>query len=296
MNWEDYLRTNYAAGTVREYGRDVDGYLSWLGGEAAALTADYATVISYLSHLRSQYANPATPRRILAAVKVYHGYLRQTGQRPDHPAEQLKIQGGGPRRGRIQLQDLLDEHDLQKLLDASPSAYGRVAGRGPVLVRLLVHQALCSRELVDLRVTDVDLSAATVTVKAIGRRAGRVLPLHGSQVLGLHVYLTQTRPQRLNLDEPTDQLLLTRRGGPEEKQSIGALVKKLSPVVDGKPLTPRLIRQSVIAWKLRRGEGLRQVQVFAGHKSVSTTEEYRETGLGELRQALGRYHPLESNR
>ena len=296
MNWEEYLRTNYAAGTVREYGRDVDDYLSWLGGEAAALTADYATIMGYLVRLRGRYPNLSTPRRILAAIKVYHGYLLTSGGRRDNPAAQLKLQGGRPRRGCIQLQDLLDEHDLQKLIDAPVAAYGRVAGRGPVLVGLLVHQALCSSESVDLRVTDVDLSAATINIKVNNRRAGRVLSLHGSQVLGLHVYLTQTRPQRLNPDKPTDQLLLTRRGGPEEKQSIGALVKKLSPVIGGKTLTPRLIRQSVIAWKLRRGEGLRQVQVFAGHKSVSTTEEYRETGLGELRQALGRYHPLESNR
>lgn len=294
MSWEDYLRTNYAAGTIREYGRDVADYLAWLGGDGAALTADYATIIRYIDRLRTRYPNLATPRRILAAIKVYHRYLFETQRRGDHPATGLKLRGGGPQRGRIQLQDLLDEHDLQRLLDAPAEQYGRVAGRGRLIVGLLVHQALCSRELVGLKVGDIDLGKATVEVRGSGRTAGRVLFLHGSQVLGLHVYLTETRPRRLPEDRATRQLFLTRRGGPEEKQSIGALVKNLRPLVGGKTLTPRLIRQSVIAGKLRRGEGLRQMQAFAGHKSVATTEEYRETGLGELRQALGRYHPLEN--
>ena len=62
--------------------------------------------------------------------------------------------------------------------------------------------------------------------------------------------------------------------------------------VSGMPVTPLLIRYGVITRKLRRGEGLRQVQAFAGHKQISTTEDYRESGLEELRRAVDRFHPL----
>ena len=66
--------------------------------------------------------------------------------------------------------------------------------------------------------------------------------------------------------------------------------------VSGRPVTPLLIRCGVITQKLRRGEGLRQVQAFAGHKQISTTEDYRETGLNELWWAVERFHPLRESK
>ena len=47
------------------------------------------------------------------------------------------------------------------------------------------------------------------------------------------------------------------------------------------------------AGRLRAGEDLRKVQVFAGHRYISSTERYRETNLQELRQAVARFHPLD---
>lgn len=96
------------------------------------------------------------------------------------------------------------------------------------------------------------------------------------------------------LRNDTEALILTSRGTPERGEGIHYLVETLRPLVPSKRLTPTVIRQSVIAIKLKAGEGLRQVQVFAGHKKVSTTELYRETNLEELRRAVDRFHPLSN--
>ena len=52
------------------------------------------------------------------------------------------------------------------------------------------------------------------------------------------------------------------------------------------------IRQSVIAHLLKSGQDLRVIQAFTGHKRVSSVEEYRQTGLEELKAAIYQYHPL----
>ena len=49
----------------------------------------------------------------------------------------------------------------------------------------------------------------------------------------------------------------------------------------------------VIANLLKSGKGLRDVQYFAGHKKISSTEKYRQTGLEELKAAILKYHPLQ---
>jgi cytosine/adenosine deaminase-related metal-dependent hydrolase len=43
---------------------------------------------------------------------------------------------------------------------------------------------------------------------------------------------------------------------------------------------------------LKSGNDLRIVQVFAGHKSPSATEKYRQTQVEELKQQIVKHHPL----
>lgn len=57
-------------------------------------------------------------------------------------------------------------------------------------------------------------------------------------------------------------------------------------------MNARTIRQSVITNMLKEGKDLRVVQVFAGHKKISSTEKYRQSGLEELQRAIEKYHPL----
>ena len=58
-------------------------------------------------------------------------------------------------------------------------------------------------------------------------------------------------------------------------------------------LTPIKIRQSVIAHLLKENNDVRIVQEFAGHKRTASTEEYKQTGLEELKSAIDKLHPLQ---
>jgi integrase/recombinase XerD len=289
MTLSDYLADNYSAATARIYAFEIGHYLDWLGGEQRALSVDYADVVGYLVYLRGRYANAATVRRVLYAVKAYHRYLLKSGKRSDHPASRLRLRDVA-RGNDMQTQDLLDADELAKLREPRTERYPLLARRNAVIVGLLTHQALTVRETGRLTVADVDLSAATVNVLATRRTLARKLKLAAPQVMELYAYLHEDRPKLLR--DETEALILTSRGTAERGEGVHYLVETLRPLVPGKRLTPTVIRQSVIALKLRAGEGLRQVQVFAGHKKVSTTELYRETNLEELRRAVDRFHPL----
>ena len=66
----------------------------------------------------------------------------------------------------------------------------------------------------------------------------------------------------------------------------------LNPRRQNKPkLLPLKIRQSVLAHLLKQNHDVRIVQVFAGHRKAASTEEYKQTGLEELKTAVGKYHP-----
>jgi integrase/recombinase XerD len=67
---------------------------------------------------------------------------------------------------------------------------------------------------------------------------------------------------------------------PETGEGINYLVET------DRNLNAKTIRQSAIANLLKAGKGLREVQYFAGHKKISSTEKYRQTGLEELKAAI----------
>jgi integrase/recombinase XerD len=129
-----------------------------------------------------------------------------------------------------------------------------------------------------------------VAVPETFKADARKLRLDAAQVMTLHACLNEDRPQLLR--DETDHLLLTQRSTPERGEGVHYIVETLRPLVPNKRLTRTVIRQSVIAGRLKSGQGLRHVQAFAGHKKISATERYRENNLEALRLAVERLHPL----
>ena len=295
MSLEQYLAGRYTALTARNYAFEIGRYLARCGGEESARRATYADLVGELERLRGRYPNPPTVHRILAAIRCYYRYLVASGQRGDQPAHRLRLVDGARRGRRPQLQDLLSAAELRLLLQPRAERYGRLGLRNRVIIGLLVHQALTGREAAGLTTGDVDLYAAGLRVRGCGGTVDRRLKLAADQILPLHEYLVRDRPRLLAEAPPTDHLILTGRGTPERGEGIAYLVETLRPRVPDRRLTATVIRQSVIAGKLRAGEDLRSVQVFAGHRYISSTEHYRELNLAELRWAVARYHPLDNS-
>lgn len=293
MSLEDYLRRNYSATTVRIYTFEISHHLRRIGGEAVALQITYPDLVHELAYLRDRHpGRPATVYRILAAIKAYYRYLVASGQRDDFPGSRLRLRDRSAAY-QTQTQDLLTASELALLLEPRTERYPLLTNRNGVIVSLLVYQALTIREIGRLTTGNIDLRAATLRVAGRRRQRARILRLEAGQVMQLHDYLTNDRP-KLQTAAVSDHLLLTSRGTPERGEGVHYLVETLRELVPNKKLTPTTIRQSVLALKLREGADLRKVQVFAGHRKISSTERYRETDLEELRRSVERFHPLNN--
>jgi len=287
MRLEDYLYRHYQAYTAKLYLFEIDHYLKWMG-KAKAVAANYEMVMTYVHYLRERYDNPKTIYRIVSAIKCYYHYLQASGQRNDHPCRLLNIKDG--KRQQMQVQDLLTATELERLL-VREERFASYALRNQLVLSLLIYQALLTRELCGLLVGDVDLEKGTIYVRETLKTNGRKLKLEPQQVMLIYRYQTEYR-QRF-LKEETEVLIISGRGRAERGEGIHYLVTTLRDKVPHKRLTPMTIRQSVIANKLKAGEDLRRVQVFAGHRQPSSTEAYRNTGLEELKAAVAKYHPLK---
>jgi integrase/recombinase XerD len=286
MTLNDYLYKYHRPSTVKIYLFEIAHYLQWMGTNRAE-TASYADVLRYVEYLRERYQSSGTVYRIVYAIKRYYYYLQAIEKRQDHPCRLLQLRDN--KRTAIQTQDLLNEAELNQLLERE-ERFASYALRNKLILSLLIHQALLTREICGLKVADIDLEKGQIYVRETVKTNARTLPLKAEQVMLIYRYLSEYRARFIK--QETESLIISGRGQAELGEGVHYLVTTMRKVIPHKKLTPMTIRQSVIANKLKAGQDLRIVQVFAGHRQPSSTEAYRTNNLEELRTAVAKYHPL----
>jgi len=285
MEFNRYLKAKYAGSTAAAYERLVAEFEQYRSGEIQA--ASYTEIIDYLGQLRKAGSSAAHLNTTLYAIKSYYDYLLKTDRRQDHPADGIRLKD--QRSRSIDHSRLLDANQLEDLLQRK-ERYPILKRRNQSILELLIYQGMQGREIANLQLQDLNLETGTVQITASRNTNGRELKLKGKQVLKLYQYIHEDRPKLLKTETP--KLFIGMKGNAETQDGIGYLVQSTARQLQLQKLSPRKIRQSVIANLLKGGKDLRIVQVFAGHKYPSSTEKYRELDDQELQAGIEKYHPL----
>lgn len=289
MTVKQYLQQHYASGTVEEYTRAVNSYLS---NYPNAPAAKYNDVVQYIGALRTRYNNTATLRKILSAIKAYYAYLCEEGIRKDNPAKMIRLKDKVNKD--IQLQDLFTTQELEKLLERK-EPYKNIGYKNKVMMGLLIYQGLQPQEMCSLTIEDINLTAGTIYIKSTTKTYARTLSLKPNQVLLFYQYIHTIHPalcKAANANVHT--LLIGLQGNPLNPWGVTAYVRRcFKQLYPHKKLTPTAIRQSVIANLLKQGHDISVVQSFAGHKLPGATQRYKQNSVDTLKTAIQKYHPLQ---
>ena len=284
MEIENYLQNELSKQTVKSYLYEIEKFKKHYRNPEKL---GYQELMNYVELLRKSY-NPQSIKRTIYALKKFYDYLLEIGKVKYNIAVNIKVKDG--KENPIQLQELLTEKELQKLLEPREERYKILEKRNQIIISLLVNQALLVGDIERLKIEDLDLKNAKIKIKSTGITNERILDLKAEQILLFYEYLKEDRNQLEK--EKTSFFLLNKLGSKITADDINYLVSTYQKGFT-KKITSVKIRQSVIKQKLDNGENLRKVQYFAGHKHADTTEKYRETGIEALQTAINQYHPIK---
>lgn len=287
MTLLQYLQQQHPPATVRSYEREISIYL---GQHPQAAGYTYKEVMQYVGELRGKYSNPRNIGRIVQAIKKYYHYLHGTGQRSDNPAKAIRLRDN--KNKPIQLQDLFTAEELQALLELRQERYPFLAGRNKVIMSLLVNQALKAGELVAVETGHIGLEEATIFIPGTAKTNKRTLTLKAGQIMLLQAYINQERTLLTTARTGSSKLLLSKLGTPISTAEVHYIVSTYSHQYPTRQLTPQAIRQSAVMNLLSAGNDIRLVQVFAGHKRPSATEQYKQAHIEALKTEIQKHHPL----
>ena len=285
---ENYLKRYYTKKTVKAYCREIDIFIT---NNPNCKTYTYAELVNYIGILRKRYTSRNTLNRILSSIKVYYSYLCFKQERRDNPTKSIKLRDKQNRD--IQLQDLFTTEELEKLLTAKTERFINLDYRNKVLISLLIYQALKPNEIELLQVDDINLEQATIYIKSSIKSNSRTLGLKATQIILFKNYIDDIRLKLLRENE-SNLLIIGQRKTPMVAEDITKHIKRsYGKYYEPRNVNAQTIRQSVITNLLKQNNDLRFVQAFAGHKTPSTTEKYKQSNVTQLKLALETHHPFK---
>jgi integrase/recombinase XerD len=177
----------------------------------------------------------------------------------------------------------LPANDVERLL-ASCDRASAVGRRDRAILLLLARLGLRARDIVHLRLSDIDWKDASVQVCGKGRRHAR-LPLTQEVGQAIVAYLKKGRP-RINADT-----LFIRCRPPfcafSSSVAISDIVDRAlrrTDVVRPSRGAAHLLRHSLATSLLRQGTSLKDIGSILRHSSIETTQIYAKVDIPSLRQ------------
>jgi site-specific recombinase XerD len=288
--FEQYLQTlKLSHSTIAGHCYNVNLFIQWLEKESHLdpSSISYNDLLTYIQYEKQKNVSPATINLRLASITHYFDYLKKQGELKSNPVKLLRVKGTVKRvienpLNAEELQALYDHYRLLKRTSQRQHNTDLVHQRNTVILGLMAFQGAHSGELQKMEVSHVSLGEGTVYIPSTGRSASRTLKLLPAQILLLHEYLQDTRPQ---LKPKGDELF------PGDLHNvINRLVQELQGI--NPAITNALhIRGSVIINWIKQ-HNKRQVQYMAGHKYISSTEAYQLQVIDSLLDELSKHHPF----
>lgn len=233
---------------------------------------------------RSPVISPVSQCSELSRLRAFFEALVEAKVVRADPTEGLSVD-----QAESPPQQILEDDVVARLLAASitkpryPSPFFEALALRDRACLELLCTGLRQRQVRDLRVVDMNLLEASLTVRPMKRGKGRSLALPPASVPWLARYLTEARPQLVRPEgQDEGALLVSFTGRPlDARTGVHRIVARVANKA-GVKAQPHAFRRGVATSLARNGASLPAVQSYLGHASLETTAGYVAVGMDEL--------------
>ena len=281
------LEKKYSPLTVRAYSGDLEDYARFCLEEyqiSDLEKVEYGIIRSWIVQLSNSQLSNRSINRKLSSLKAYYKFLLKIGVIEISPLARhrsLKT----PKKVEVPF----SESEMDKVLLQIPFEDNFEGVRDRLIIELLYATGIRRSELVNLKMTQIDLSSKTI--KVIGKRnKERIVPLLDSTVHFMEAYIRE----RNDLVEIADKahLFLLKSGNKIYETLVYRIINKYFSLVSPKvKKSPHILRHTFATHMLNKGADLNSVKELLGHSSLASTQVYTHTSIAELKKVHGSSHP-----
>jgi len=283
------LQKGYSIKSCERYQKDINRFKKWLEKENVTEEAVSYNDITHYIQRKKRSVKQITIQTILASLKQYYNYLQELGFIAENPTLNVQIKGI---KRRI-LHHILSKQELEKIYFDYKNIESESLSkkRNEIIISLLIYQGLNTSEIQRLTTKDIKLREGKIVINGSRRSNERTLKLEAHQILDFMEYQLKTRQTILQETKKETDLFFISQGS---SYHLGNVMSKLMQQLhkqNKQVKSVKQIRASVITNWLKN-YNLREVQYFAGHRYVSSTENYLINDLEDLQEDINKYHPI----
>lgn len=254
---------NQSEHTVRAYSADLIQFVTFLReNDSTVFSPTDVTkshISEYLSYLSQCDLSGVTRARKLSAVRSLYRFLVNHEYAKKNPTTGIDTP---KQESRTRTSLRTDEYS--RILAAAGSY-----PRDFAILTVFLQTGIRVSELCSLTAADIDLVAATLTVRDGKGQKDREIELEKKGVKAIKNYLSQRE------ESSYDALFLNRYGQPIGERGIRKLVKRFSEAAGlEKHVSPHIFRHTYASKKAERNINVFQLQAWLGHKDPKTTMRY----------------------
>ncbi|MGC8906710.1 MAG: site-specific tyrosine recombinase XerD [Desulfomonilaceae bacterium] len=272
--------------TIGSYASDLKGFSLFLGETLKRSLSDLTRtdLMLYFEELDKSNFSPRTRARKISCLKSFFAFLTDQGLVQTNPTVHIDLP-----RVMKSMPEYLHQGEVERLL-SSVDVSTLEGARDHAMLELCYATGLRVSELVNLRMSNIDLEIGCVTVMGKGSKE-RVVPMGVPASRALRRYIEDVRPRLLGT-KTSRAVFVTRRGGAMTRQAFWKIIKKTALAAGiRKHLSPHTLRHSFATHLVQNDADLRSVQIMLGHSDIATTEIYTHVAQKRLKQLHARCHP-----
>ena len=287
-----YLRVErgLAQNTILAYGHDLRKFAAFLRKRHRERLEDAnrEDVVDFLSSLYKEKMDSRSVARYLVSLRGFYKFALLENMISTDPTENLESP-----KIRSSLPTYLRADEIDKLL-AAPNLATPIGLRDRAMLEVLYSTGLRVSELLNLRITDIDMRMGCVRCIGKGDKE-RLVPIGRKAIEAVERYLAEGRPKFARPASPPPHnhvLFLTQAGRRLSRVTIWKILHDYGVRLGLRGhLTPHKLRHSFATHLLEGGADLRSVQLMLGHADISTTQIYTHVVEERLKQIYKAHHP-----
>ena len=263
------LERGLSKNTIEAYRSDITKFLEY-SQHPAFDSVTRLGINSYIRYLRENNYSPTSVMRKIASLRGFFKWLcanEMCKYDPTLTIERPKI----PKK----LPKVMTVSEIEEILRENLSKTEKV------IVELLYGCGLRVSELINLKITNFDLSAKYLTAFGKGSKE-RIVPLGKKAIDAIKNYIPyrEILLKKFRLD--TKILLINNHGKCMTRQEVYVFIHKQGEKIH-KNISPHTLRHSYATHLLENGADLRVVQELLGHSDVATTQLYTHISKKRLK-------------
>lgn len=282
-----FLEKKYSKHTVNAYITDLNSFHDFIKEEFEQenlVEVNYSLIRSWIILLSENNAENVTINRKISSLKAFYKFLLKTKQIEVSPLLKHKAL-----KTPKKIQIPFSEKELDLAINQIKYPEGFDGIRDKLIIDLFYTTGIRRAELINLKVSNVDIQNATI--KVLGKRnKERIIPLLPVIVDEIKGYLEQRNTLEKIVD--TENLFLMLKGVKLNETFVYRIINDYFSTVSEKvKKSPHILRHTFATHLLNNGADINSVKELLGHSSLASTQVYTHNSLAELKKVYKNAHP-----